>query len=96
MAGKSKRLRLALIPEEREQLQELRDSQTAPWREVQRARILWHYYSGENIAVIARAVKMTRTSVGNWIDNAISEERLRCERVPAGYQRRLRTSISFQ
>jgi hypothetical protein len=41
----------------------LRDSQTAPWREVQRARILWRYHSGENIAAIARAVKMTRTSV---------------------------------
>jgi hypothetical protein len=57
---------LALTPEEREQLQELRDSQTAPWREVQRARILWRYHCGENIAAIARAVKMTRTSVGRY------------------------------
>lgn len=72
MAGKSKRSRLALTPEEREQLQELRDSQTAPWREVQRARILWRYHSGENIAAIARAVKMTRTSVGKWIAKALA------------------------
>ena len=72
MAGKSKRSRLALTPEEREQLQQLRDSQTAPWREVQRARILWRYHSGENIAEIARAVKMTRTSVGKWIAKALA------------------------
>jgi transposase len=72
VAGKSKRSRLALTPEEREQLRELRDSQTAPWREVQRARILWRYHSGENIAAIARAVKMTRTSVGKWIAKALA------------------------
>lgn len=72
MAGKSKRSRLALTPEEREQLLQLRDSQTAPWREVQRARILWRYHSGESIAEIARAVKMTRTSVGKWIAKALA------------------------
>jgi transposase len=72
VAGKSKRPRLALTPEEREQLQQLRDSQTAPWREVQRARILWHYYSGQSIAEIARTVKMTRTSVGKWIGKALA------------------------
>jgi len=72
VAGKSKRSRLALTPEEREQLLQLRDSQTAPWREVQRARILWRYHSGESIAEIARAVKMTRTSVGKWIAKALA------------------------
>jgi transposase len=72
VAGKSKRSRLALTPEEREHLQQLRDSQAAPWREVQRARILWRYHSGESIAEIARAVKMTRTSVGKWITKALA------------------------
>src|SRR5258706_11502201 len=72
MAGKSKRSRLALTPEEREQLQQLRDSQTAPWREAQRARILWRCHSGESIAEIARAVKMTRTSVDKWIAKALA------------------------
>jgi transposase len=72
MAGKSKRSRLALTPEEREQLQQLRVSQTAPWREAQRARILWRYHSGESISEIARAVKMTRTSVGKWIAKALA------------------------
>jgi transposase len=36
-------------PEERDQIQQLRDSQSAPWREVQRARILWRHHSGESI-----------------------------------------------
>lgn len=71
VAGKSKRARLALTPEEREQIQQLRDSQTAPWREVQRARILWRYQSGQNTTEIARAVKMTRKSVGKWISKAL-------------------------
>jgi len=72
VAGKSRRSRLTLTPEEQEQLQQLRDSQTAPWREVQRARILWRYHSGESIAEIARVVKMTRTSVGKWIGKALA------------------------
>jgi transposase len=71
VAGKSKRPRLALTSDEQQQIQQLRDSQTAPWREVQRARILWRYDSGESIAEIARAVKMTRKSVGKWIGKAL-------------------------
>jgi transposase len=62
---------LALTAEERERLQQLRESQTAPWREVQRARILWRYGSGESVAEIARAVKMTRKSVGKWVAKAL-------------------------
>ena len=71
MAGKSRRARLVLTPEERVRIEQLRDSQTAPWREVQRARILWRYHAGESIAEIARAVKMTRQSVGKWISKAL-------------------------
>jgi len=71
VAGKSKRARLALTTEEQAQIEQLRDSKTAPWREVQRARILWRYYSGENIAEIARALKMTRKSIGKWISKAL-------------------------
>ena len=71
MAGESKRSRLVLTPEEQEQIRQLRESQTAPWREVQRARILWRYHSGESVAEIARAVKMTRKSVGKWIGRAL-------------------------
>lgn len=71
MPGKSNRARLLLTPEERAQIEQLRESRSAPWREVQRARILWRYSSGENIAEIARAVKMTRKSVGKWISKAL-------------------------
>jgi transposase len=72
VAGKSKRARLQLTAEEVGRLQQLRESQAAPWREVQRARILWRYHSGDSIAEIARAVKMTRKSVGKWISKALA------------------------
>ncbi len=62
---------MVLSAEERDQLEQLRESQTAPWREVQRARVLWRYSSGENVAEIARAVKMTRKSVAKWIAKAL-------------------------
>lgn len=72
MAGKSKRPQLKLSTEEIEQLEELRDSRTAPWRETQRARIMLRYHSGEPIAQIARSVGMTRKSVGKWVSKALA------------------------
>ena len=72
MAGKSKRLKLQLSPAEVQHLERLRGSRTAPVREVQRAEILWRYHSGETIAEIMRTVKMTRKSVGKWIDRALA------------------------
>lgn len=72
MAGKSKRPRLVLTSEEQKQIRQLRESQTEPWREVQRARILWRYHSGQSVTEIARAVKMTRKSVAKWIAKALA------------------------
>lgn len=72
MAGKSKRPRLVLTSEEQKQIRQLRESQTEPWREVQRARILWRYHCGQSVAEIARAVKMTRKSVAKWIAKALA------------------------
>ena len=72
MAGKSKRPRLVLTSEEQKQIRQLRESQTEPWREVQRARILWRFHSGQSVAEIARAVKMTRKSVAKWIAKALA------------------------
>jgi hypothetical protein len=72
MAGKSQRPQLILTPEELHHLEQLRHSRTAPVREVQRAEILWRYHSGETIAEIMRAVKMTRKSVGKWINRALA------------------------
>ena len=72
MAGISQRSQLVLTPEELQHLEQLRHSRTAPVREVQRAEILWRYHSGETIAEIMRAVKMTRKSVGKWITRALA------------------------
>lgn len=72
MAGKSKRPQLSLSAEEIRKLEELRDSRTAAWRETQRARIMLRYHSGEPIAQIARAVGMTRKSVGKWVGKALA------------------------
>ena len=72
MAGRSKRPQLKLSAEEIEHLKSLRDSRTAPWRETQRARIMLRYDSGETIAQIARAVGMTRKSVGKWVGKALA------------------------
>jgi hypothetical protein len=54
------------------ELQQLRQSRTAPLREVQRARILCRYHAGETITSIARALEMTRKSVRKWIDKALA------------------------
>ena len=72
MAGKSRRAKLVLTPQEVAQLERLRRSQTAPRREVQRAEILWRYHGGETITAIARQVSMTRTSVAKWVSKALS------------------------
>lgn len=72
MAGKSKRAKLILTPEELEQLQRLGRSTQAEAREVRRARILTRYQAGESVAHIARGVGMTRTSVAKWINRAVS------------------------
>ena len=72
MAGKSKRLKLQLSPQRCSIWSGLRGSRTAPVREVQRAEILWRYHSGKTIAEIMRTVKMTRKSVGKWIDRALA------------------------
>jgi transposase len=72
VAGRSKRPQLKLNTEEIDHLKSLRDSPTAPWRETQRARIILRYHAGETIAQIARAVGMTRKSVGKWVGKALA------------------------
>jgi len=71
VAGRSKRPRLKLSDEEVQRLKSLRESRTAPWRETQRARIVLRYHSGESVTEIAKAVGMTRKSVGKWIGKAL-------------------------
>jgi len=72
VAGRSRRPRLTLTSEEVAKLRAIRDSRTAPLREAQRARILLSCHSGETVTRIARAVGMTRKSVGKWISKALA------------------------
>src|ERR1700683_1532169 len=72
MAGKSKRPKLTILPEELARLQRLRQTPKAPLREVQRAQILTRYHAGETVAQIARNLHMTRKSVAKWIQRALA------------------------
>jgi hypothetical protein len=71
MARAPTRSRLVLTAEEKSHLDQLRQSKTAAFRDVQRAQILWRYDAGETVSQIARALKMTRKSVLKWIDKAL-------------------------
>ena len=56
MARKSKRAKLHLDSNEFAELKHIAQSQTKPLREVQRAKILLHYHSGESITKIQQLV----------------------------------------
>jgi hypothetical protein len=62
---------LVLTVEEKEHLDQLRQSRTASVRDVQRAQILWRCHAGETVTQIARVLKTTRNSVVKWIDKAL-------------------------
>jgi len=67
----SRRPPLLLTDEEKQFLDGLRGSRTAPVRDVQRAQILWLYHSGDKVSQIARALRTTRPSVLKWIGKAL-------------------------
>ena len=71
MARVSTRPPLVFTAEEKSRLDQLRQSKTAAFRDVQRAQILWRYHAGETVSQIARALKMTRKSVLKWIDKTL-------------------------
>jgi transposase len=71
MARASTHPKLVLTDEEKRHLDQLRQSKTASFRDVQRARVLWRYHAGETVSQIARALKITRKSVLKWIDKAL-------------------------
>jgi hypothetical protein len=72
MAGKSRRPKLVLTPEQRQQLGSIGQSAKAPAREVLRARIFLRYHAGEPVAQIARSVHTTRKSVAKWVSRALA------------------------
>jgi len=62
---------LMLVSNERDLLERLRKSHTAPRRTVQRAQVLWLYHTGESLAAIMHAVHLTRKSVAKWVSKAL-------------------------
>ena len=71
MARASAHSKLVLTDEEKKHLDQLRQSKTASFRDVQRAQVLWRYHAGETVSQIARALTITRKSVLKWIDKAL-------------------------
>ena len=72
MARKTTRAKLELGPEELDKLKHIAQSQTKPLREVQRAKILLYYHSGENITKIKQLVGLSRKAIYKWIDRALA------------------------
>src|ERR1700691_4841318 len=62
---------LVLTTEEKEYLDQLRQSRTAAMRDVQRAQILWRYHGGETVTRIAQTLKTTRKRGLKWIEKAL-------------------------
>lgn len=69
---KSRRPTLILTEEEQALLERLRGSKKTERRLVQRAEVLHRYAHGQRVSEIMGGVKMTRSSVGKWIDRALA------------------------
>ena len=72
MARKTTRAKLKLSSEELDKLKRIAQSQTQPLREVQRAKILIYYHSGENITKIQQLVSLSRKAIYKWIDRVLA------------------------
>jgi hypothetical protein len=72
MSRKSKRPRLNLTDPDRQQLESLAQSTTAPYREVQRAKIILAYHAGHPFTEIAKQTGTTRRIVYKCVDKALS------------------------
>jgi transposase len=72
MARTSKRAKLILNLDQRHILEQTAQSRTRPQREVQRARILLRYASGQSVTAIAQALHLSRVAVYKWIDRALA------------------------
>jgi len=72
MAQITARPALVLSKEEEEQLRSLAASRTAPFRKVQRAKILLGYRSGQNFSALSRSLKVSRRIVYKHVDRALA------------------------
>ena len=52
-------------------MKDLCHSRSAPVREVERARILWHYYAGESLSAIQRALNVSRVTIYSCLYKAL-------------------------
>lgn len=71
MAGKSKLPTLVLTDEEKQRLKDLRNSRSAPVREVERAQILWHYHAGASPSAIQRTLHVSRVTIYSCLHKAL-------------------------
>jgi hypothetical protein len=71
VAGKSKLPALVLTPEEKQRLETLQASRIAPVREVERARVLLQYQSGNNPSAIHRNLNISRVTIYNCLKKAL-------------------------
>ena len=71
MAGKSKLPALVLTPDQRQVLEGLSTSRSAPVREVERARILLQYHEGGNPSSIHRRLKVSRVTIYHCVRKAL-------------------------
>lgn len=72
MAKTTARAPLVLSLEEEQQLQTLAASRTASLREVQRAKLLLGYRSGQNFSTLSRTVGLSRRIVYKHVDRALA------------------------
>lgn len=72
MARKTARPALVISVDEREGLERLRRSRTAPTREVERASILLRYNAGEGPTLIHQALGLSRVTIYKCIDKALA------------------------
>ena len=57
----------AVSPEEEEALRRLVQSRTAPAREVERAKMIWHLLAGERVPAVARRLGRSEPRVRYWL-----------------------------
>lgn len=72
MVNRTKRAALKLSTQERQQLERLSRSQTAPTRETARARVLLNYADGRTIVEIQRLTGQSRPTIYKCIDKALA------------------------
>ena len=72
MPRKSRKAKLILDEEQKEQLSRISQSRKGPVREVQRANILLRYSEGMSITDIEKGIQISRPTIYKWIEKALA------------------------